>query len=288
MPELAYVNDRFCPISEAVISIEDRGYQFADGIYEVVVFYGHRPFMLEEHLERLYHSAAEIDLEVDKAGLDLRKIMQAGVERAGFDETMVYLQVTRGVEPRNHIYSTACTPTVVMTFKPKPVVSDDVRRRGLSVRTVDDFRWGMCHTKSLVLLPSVIAKNRALRDGYDDILWVGPGAVVREAAAANVFIINDACVITPPQDTSILHGITRKWVLGSAAKIDLPQREEPITRQQLVRADEVFVSSTTVDVMPVTRVDDQAIGDGKPGHWSTALYEHMQAHVERLKTTEVA
>ena len=280
MPELAYLNGTFCPIAQAKVSIEDRGFQFADGVYEVIAFHGQRPVMLDAHLERLANSGRGIDLAVDPAQLKLRLIIEEGVRRAGFERTMVYVQLTRGAAPRDHAHPRRCDLTVVMTFKPMPAVEADTRARGLSVMTVSDFRWTRCDIKSIALLPNIMAKNEALARGYDDAVFIGPNGDVREATAANLFIIKSGHLLTRAQDRTILPGITRRLVLGCAKQIELPTRETCIVSQDLASADEAFLCSTGVDILSVVRVDDRPIGDGHPGPHTTALYQQMMKQLE--------
>ena len=275
MPELAYLNGTFGPSDQAKVSIEDRGFQFADGVYEVVLVYGDKPFMLDEHLQRLTNSCRGINLEVDFARLDLPATIAEGVRRAGFAHTMVYLQLTRGSSPRSHVHPANYQPTVVMTFKAKPQVSQELRARGLSVVTIPDFRWGRCDIKSLALLPNVMAKNDAKARGYDDAIFVGPEGDVREASAANIFIIAGGHLLTKPQDHTILPGITRRCVLECAERISLPLRETRVSMDDLRQADEALLSSTTLDVLSIVRVDDHPIGDGRPGPMVAKLYQEM-------------
>ena len=280
MPELAYLNGTFCPIDQAKVSIEDRGFQFADGVYEVIVFYGHRPVMLDAHLERLANSGRGIDLAVDPDRLNLRSIIEEGVRQAGFDRSMVYVQLTRGVAPRDHAHPQRSDLTVVLTFKPKPAVDAETRARGLSVMTVSDFRWTRCDIKSIALLPNVMAKNEALAKGYDDAVFIGPKGDVREATAANLFIVKSGHLVTHAQDRTILPGITRRLVLGCAKQIELPTRETRVLKEDLTASDEVFLCSTSIEILSVVRVDDQPIGDGRPGPHTTALYRQMMKQLE--------
>ncbi len=275
MPELAYLNGIFCPIGQAKVSIEDRGFQFADGVYEVVIVHGDKPFMLDEHLQRLANSCRGINLNIDFAQLDLRAAIAEGVRQAGFANTLVYLQLTRGSSPRSHVHPADYEPTLVMTFKAKPHGSEELRARGLSVVTIPDFRWGRCDIKSIALLPNVMAKNDAQARGYDDAVFVGPEGDVREASAANIFIIAGGHLLTRPQDHTILPGITRRWVLECAERINLPLRETRVHKDDLLQADEALLCSTTLDVMSIVRVDDHPIGDGRPGPMVARLYQEM-------------
>ncbi len=272
MPEVAYVNGRFCPPSEAMISIEDRGFQFADGVYEVVVAHAGRVFRLEQHLQRLRRSLELIDFSHDLAALDLPGAIQRGLEQSAFDPAMVYIQITRGVQPRSHLYSTEIKPTVVMTFKAKPEVAPSKREQGVAVVTVSDDRWLHCEIKSIALLANILAKNRAVRAGFEDAIFIGSADLVREGTSSNVFVIRDGVLMTPEADASILHGVTRIYVCECAQKLGVAVRECVISTRDLESADEVFLSSTVLDILPVTRVNESVIGSGLPGQLTRNLY----------------
>lgn len=273
MGDLAYVNGRFCDPADAVVSIEDRGFQFADGVYEVAVALGRRVFRLDEHLERLRRSMASIGLHVDVSALGLEGVIDEGVRRGGFDRTLVYVQITRGVQPRSHVIARGLTPTVVMTFRRRPPIDPGQRERGLHVTTVDDFRWTRCDIKSIALLANVMAKNQAIAGGYDDALFVGPGGDVREATSANVFAIRGGRLVTPSVDEPILHGITRRYVLECARRADVPNEQRRLSVEDLASSDEAFVSSTTMDILAVTRLNGRTIGSGRPGPLTRKLHE---------------
>jgi len=287
MPELAYVNGTFCDPAEAKVSIEDRGFQFADGVYEVVVAYESRPFRLQQHLERLERSLKAIDLPFDPQAYGLERVIVEGISRAGFADTLVYLQITRGAAPRSHVFPRQPRPTVVATFKAKPRVDPQVRERGLAVMTTPDIRWSRCSIKSVALLANVLAKNEAVRRGYDEAVFVGPEGDVREATTANIFAVRGGALITPPRSESILHGVTRACVLECAARIGVPCRETALHESALGDVQELFLSSTTVDFIGVTRLNDRPVGDGRVGPVTRALYADFRREVDRWRGTSV-
>ncbi len=275
MPELAYVNGVFGPIAEATVSIEDRGFQFGDGVYEVIVAYDGRLFLLELHMRRLRRSAAAIMLDYDFDEDPLEPIIAEGLRRCEFSDALVYVQLTRGVAPRSHEIPENITPTVVMTFKPLPVVPDELRQRGARMMTTLDTRWANCYVKAIILLPNVIAKNEALRRSYDDAIFVTETGEVRECTAYNLFIAKGGKLTIPPRTESILHGVTQGLLLECAAAIGLKVNEEAFDIATLCAADEVFMSGTTVDALGITSVDDQPIGDGRVGPITRRLYEEF-------------
>lgn len=264
MTEVAWVNGRFSAIEEATVSIEDRGFQFADGVYEVVSTYGGRPYAMEAHMERLQRSLREIRIDYDVSGLPA--IVQEGIERSGFDEALVYLQVTRGVAPRHHEFpATQPQPTVVMTVKqlhrPDPRLHDT----GVSVITSPDLRWKRCDIKSIALLPNILAKQQAHEAGAYEALLVNDDGHVTEGSSTSSFRVSGGVVYTSPGGPHILPSITRGVLLELIAGLDIELREVFSTVEDYTGADEVFLAGTTTEAMPVVRVDDVTIGDGTPG-----------------------
>ncbi|MFH0982667.1 MAG: aminotransferase class IV [Planctomycetota bacterium] len=276
MKEVAYVNGVFCDLAEARVSVEDRGFQFADGVYEVIVAPRKRPFRLRQHLERLQRSTAAIDLAVDYDALGLPAVIHEGIERSGFEDGMIYVQITRGVAARDHLYPDAVTPTVVVTFKAKPIYSDELRRRGVALETARDIRWELCHIKAIALLPNVMLKNTARRRGRFDAIILGPDDSVRETTCANVFMIRSGVLRTPPTDEHILHGVTRAYLIECAHDLGIPCAEVSFKAADLLAADEVFISSTTMDLMPVATIDDHPIGCGRAGALTWRLLERFR------------
>lgn len=190
MPEIAYVNGRFGPLAEAVVSVEDRGYQFADGVYEVVATYGGCPFALEPHLTRLQSNLEALHLPLDIRDYGLRAKLMEGIERSGFSETLVYIQVTRGVAPRQHQFPLVpVAPTVVMTFKKLHGRPPALYDRGVEVISTADLRWKRCDIKSIALLPNILAKQAAAQVGAFEALLVDAAGRVTEGASTSAFCV---------------------------------------------------------------------------------------------------
>ncbi len=271
MPELACINGNFCPIDEATVSINDRGFQFADSVYEVIVAYDGKPFLMNEHLERLSRSLSLCDMPMDLDELKIEQLIADGLSRSAFSATVIYIQITRGVQERNHLYRDGLTPTVLLTFREKPAADPDRYRDGVGLMSTEDQRWAMCEIKATGLLPNVLAKNRAVRAGFQDAVLVTSDGLVRECTASNIFVIHAGALITPVADESILHGITRDYVLRCAALANVPTDERSMTVEELCGSDEAFISSTMVDILPVTRIDQQNVGDGTVGPVTRAL-----------------
>ena len=266
MPEIAYVNGRFCPLAEAVVSVEDRGYQFADGVYEVVATYGGCPYALEPHLARLQGSLEALHLPLDICEYGLRAKLMEGIKRSGFGETLVYIQVTRGAAPRQHEFpAVPVPPTVVMTFKELRRLPRDLYDRGVEIVSTEDLRWKRCDIKSIALLPNILAKQSAAQAGTFEALLVDAEGRVTEGASTSAFCVQAGRLRTAPIGPHILPSITRGILLDLARKLGIPIDEEFCTLDQFKEADEVFLAGTTTEAMPVIRIDNAVIGDGTPG-----------------------
>ena len=266
MPEVAYVNGRFCPLAEAVVSVEDRGYQFADGVYEVVATCGGCPYALEPHLARLQGNLEALHLPLDICEYGLRAKLMEGIKRSGFGETLVYIQVTRGVAPRRHEFpAVSVTPTVVMTFKELHRLPQDLYDRGVEVISTEDLRWKRCDIKSIALLPNILAKQAAAQVGAFEALLVDAEGRVTEGASTSAFCIQAGRLCTAPIGPHILPSITRGILLDLARKLGIPIDEKFCTLEQFKEAEEVFLAGTATEAMPVVQIDDAVIGDGAPG-----------------------
>jgi D-alanine transaminase len=285
MPEIAYVNGKYMPIQEAVVSIDDRGYQFADGVYEVIGTYGGRPYAMEEHLQRLERSLRElyIDVDIRENGLDLERLMAEGMEQSGFEETFIYIQITRGVAPRNHgLPNPPPPPTVVMTFKESWRQSPERYEIGTKVITTPDLRWKRCDIKSISLLGNILAKAEAHRAGVSEALLIDDQGRITEGSSTSAFCMIDGEIRTAPTGPHILTSITRNILLDLIRELAIPVREEFFTREELLAADEVFIAGTTLEAMPVVEVDGKTVGDGKPGPLTRRVREAFLKSVERL------
>jgi D-alanine transaminase len=275
VPEIAYVNGEFLPLERATVRVEDRGFQFADGVYEVVRTYGGKPFATDEHLARLFRSLTAIELKVSLTTEQLNSIIQEGVQRSSFAEAVVYLQITRGCAPRHRGMPKDAKPTIVMTVRELPVHATKLPANGMVVITLPEFRWARCDVKSIALLPSVLAYQAAKKAGASDAIFVQEDETVNEATAGNVFLVRQGRLRTPPKSTHILAGVTRDKLLEAARAAGIETAEERITRSDLYAAEEIFLTSTTSEVAPVVAVDGKQIGTGKPGPVSAKIYEQF-------------
>ncbi len=275
MPEIAYVNGKFLPLEHATVHVEDRGFQFADGVYEVVRTYGGKPFASGEHLARLFRSLAAIEMKIPLDAKRLESVIEEGVRRAGFAEAVIYLQITRGRAPRHRGMPKDAEPTIVMTVRELPARAARLREDGIAVITVPEFRWKRSDIKSIALLPSVLAYEMAKKAGAGDTVFVEDDGTVNESTAGNIFIVTRNCLRTPPKSTHILAGVTRDKILEAARAEGVEVTEGRITKADLYAADEMFLTSTTTEVMPVIAVDKKPLGSGKPGPVSARIYERF-------------
>lgn len=264
MPDVAFVNGAFVPPADAKVSIDDRGFQFGDGIYEVIRTYRGHPFELDAHLARLDRSAAALDLIQPYSRTEWTSHILEGIRRAAYPEAKIYLQVTRGVAPRDHAYSVDMAPTVVMTVRELHPLSRSVQEAGVEAMMIEDIRWGRCDIKSVNLLGNVLARQQAKRAQVFEAILLKEGSVT-EGAVSNVMVVRGGMVMTAPEGPRILSGVTRAVVLELARQKGLPVQECCIAQAELYGADEVFLTGTTVEVLAVVRVDGKVIKDGRPG-----------------------
>ena len=278
MPDIACVNGRFGPVAEAVVSIEDRGFQFGDGVYEVIRTYRGKPFALDEHLARFERSAQALHLSLGLTKDLWMALVQEGLRLSQFPETKIYLQVTRGQAPRDHLFPASTVPTTVLTFRELHPLDASIRKAGVGAVTVDDIRWGRCDIKSVNLLANVLARQRAKEAGVFEAILVRDG-LVTEGSVSNVMVVRNGVIETAPEGHRILSGVTRAMVLELARKEGLPVVETFVGREDLLAASEVFLTGTTVEVLPVVRIDGQPIGAGVPGPLSQRLSRRWEALV---------
>jgi D-alanine transaminase len=264
MPDVACVNGQFMPLAEATVSVEDRGFQFGDGVYEVIRTYRGRPFELEAHLARLERSAQALDLPQPYSRSEWTQYVLEGIKRAAYPEAKIYLQITRGVAPRDHAFPVNATATVVMTIREFHALSRQVQDTGVSAMVINDIRWGRCDIKSVNLLANVLARQQAKQARVFETILVKDGRVT-EGAVSNVMAVKGGAVITAPEGPLILSGITRAVVLELARKDGIPVQERAIPQTDLFGLDELFLTGTTVEVVGVVKVDDKVIGAGRPG-----------------------
>ncbi len=261
--------DQFLPAAQVNISHNDRGYYFGDGVYEVFRVYRGRIFEKEAHLARLARSAAEVRLALPCPIPEIGQRLEKLVALNHVAEGTVYMQITRGIAPRNHVFPERAESVLLSyTRDIQPVAS--VSGQGMRVIVRPDIRWLRCDIKTLNLLPNVLCKQEAAEAGAGEAILHRDG-VVTECSASNVMMVKNGILYTHPANHLILHGVTRAVTLKLAASLGIPVREEARTVDDYMEADEVMVTGTTVEVTPVIAIDDRPVGDGRPGKLAATL-----------------
>ena len=279
MSRIAYVNGRYLPHRTARVHIEDRGYQFADGIYEVIAVVNRRLLDGEPHFDRLEHSLAAVRIAAPMSRPALTAVAVETIRRNRVDEGFLYLQVTRGVAPREHAFPAAATPSLVMTARARRFGHDPEALTGGSAVTTRDIRWERCDIKSIALLPNVLAKQQAVEAGAHETLMVDDDGFVTEGSSANAWILDrEGRVITRGADHAILNGITRQSLIRLARAAGIAVEERPFTVAEAKAAREAFITSTSQWVKPITEIDGTVIGNGAPGETARRLFALYLTH----------
>jgi D-alanine transaminase len=275
MSLLIYLNGEYLPLEEARIPVLDRGFLFGDGVYEVIPAYGGMPFRLKEHLRRLNNSLAAIRMEPPLEHPQWLAIFTRLLDQLGDADQQLYLQVTRGAYDRRlHAIPQRVEPTILVMTNPLARRDPELVRQGMSVVTVEDIRWQRCDIKAITLLANILSQEQARDQGAQEAILVRDG-LATEGTASNLFLVKEGLLITPPKSNHLLPGITRDLVLELATEAGLPWAEANIRVEDLRHADEIWITSSTKEVMPVTRLDGRPVANGRPGPmWETmnALY----------------
>ena len=279
---IVYLNGEFLPVEEARVSVMDRGFIFGDGVYEVIPVYGGRLFRLEQHLQRLARSLAEIRLTNPLSSDEWRQCLQHVVQRNGEGDQSVYVQVTRGTAPRDHAFPKEVRPTVYAASSVLKPLTAELVEHGVAAISLPDIRWQRCDIKAITLLPNILLRQQAIDQGAVEAILVRDGQV-NEGAASNVFIVKDSVLITPPKGPFLLPGITRDLILELAAAHAIANREAVISAQDLMDAEEVWLTSSTREILPVTRLDNRMVGPGKPGPTWRKMMNLYQDYKQRVR-----
>ncbi len=266
MPRISYVNGRFVPHADAVVPMEDRGLQFSDGVYEVIELLGDQLIDAEPHLDRLWHSLALIEMSAPMTRPAFEVVIDELLRRNMRRHGLVYIQVNRAVARRNHLFPKGAVPSVMMTLMPARMPGYSDYAEGKMVYTQVDRRWQGADAKTVSLLPNVLAKQAAAEKGGHEAVLVSADGIVREGSLSNVMMVTEEGVlVTHPTDGDILPGITRERVLHYATQLKVPVEERPVTVAELMGMAEIFLTSTSMHILPVVAVDDTPIGHGRPG-----------------------
>jgi D-alanine transaminase len=285
-----YLNGEFLPLDQAKVSVLDRGFIFGDGVYEVIPVYGGQLFRLNQHLQRLDHSLAGIRLDNPLAYDQWNSILEELVERNTIEDNgdqSVYLQVTRGVAKRDHAFPKGVAPTVFAMSNPLAPLPVSLAAEGIAAITLDDIRWRYCNIKAITLLPNILLRQQALDANAAEAILISNGEVT-EGAASNLFIVKDNILITPPKGPRLLPGITRDLILELAETHGIAYRESAIRENELRVADEVWLTSSTKEILPVTRLDGKAVSGGKPGPMWARVIPLYQDYKRALRDVDRA
>lgn len=285
MPKFSYVNGAYIPHADAAVHIEDRGFQFADGVYEVIsCIHGH---LADErgHLDRLKRSLSEIGMEMPMPEQTLRFIMREVLRRNRLDNAIVYLQVTRGAARRDFAFpGENVKPSLVVTTRPFRFGNAVKMQNGVKVITVPDLRWKRRDIKSTALLPQVLARQQAVEKGAYEAWMVDDEGFITEGAACNAWIVTrDGVLQTRKATRDILRGVTRTAIATIGNDLQIGYEERSFTPAQAANAAEAFMTNATGLVTPVTEIDGQPVGDGKPGKVTLRLYEEYRSYIEGLR-----
>lgn len=259
-----YLNGDFLPADQAKVSVFDRGFLLGDGVYEVIPVYAGHCFQLSGHLERLQVSLDGVRMKNPLSIDDWQTVIEQLIERNGAGNQSVYLQVTRGVAPRDHVFPDNVIPTAFVMSQPLQTIPEKYKKEGIAAITLPDIRWQNCNIKAITLLPNSLLKQQAQDAGAQEALLIRDGYLT-EGAASNAYAVIDGTIYTAPKNEKVLPGITRELVIELATKNNLLLIEQAVSEKQLKQADEVWISSSTKEVLPITTLDGKKVGAGIPG-----------------------
>ncbi|MEX2455155.1 MAG: D-amino-acid transaminase [Rhodospirillaceae bacterium] len=281
MSRIAYVNGRYVPLADAMVNVEDRGYQFADGVYEVVAVVAGRLVECDPHFERLDRSLGGLRIGWPCSRRVLRLILDRVIRRNGISDGYVYLQVTRGVAPRNHPFPAHPTaPSLVVTASRRAAPSPAAVERGVRIVSLPETRWARPDLKTVSLLPNVLAKQQAIEAGADEAWFLDADGRVTEGSSTNAWIVLDGQeIVTRPTGQDILAGITRQTLIEVARSSNMRVTERAFSLAEARSAREAFITSTTAFVMPVIAIDGAPVGDGRPGPVTLRLLDAYRRHL---------
>lgn len=278
-----YLNGEFLPLAEARIPVLDRGFIFGDGVYEVIPVYSGKPFRLDAHLLRLQASLDGIRLVNPHGAESWRTLIAKLVAAQGYDDQSLYVQVTRGVAPRDHAFPKGVTPTVFMMANPLVTPSQTLKATGVCAITAPDNRWLRCDIKAVSLLPNVLLRQRAVDADCAETILLRDGFLT-EGAASNIFVMKNGLLAAPPKSNLMLPGITYDVVLELAAAHGIPHEVRAIPEAEVRTADELWMTSSTREVLAITQLDGLPVGDGRPGPAAQrmdAFYQQYKNQVMR-------
>jgi len=281
---IVYLNGQYLPTSRAHVSVLDRGFIYGDGVYELVPVYGREPFRLSHHLARLQRSLDGIRLANPHSDAQWESIIRDLVARQPFDDQGVYFQVTRGAAKRDHSFPKGVAPTVFMMSNPLPLPSREQVDNGVAVVTADDNRWHRCDLKTISLLGNVLMRQLATDEGAAETVMFRDGFLT-EASASNVLVVIGGTIVVPPKDNHILPGITYDATMEFAREAGIPLEVRAVSKAEALAADEMWLSSSTKEVLAITTVDGKPFGNGKPGPVFRRMWSVFQTMKPKVRQT---
>ena len=277
MSEIVYLNGEFFPLAEAKVSVLDRGFVFGDGVYEVIPVYSRRAFRLDEHLQRLQKSLNSVRIDNPHDASTWTEIVNTIIARNETDDQYLYLHVTRGVAKRDHAFpNPPVTPTVFVMSYPLSTPLPTLLQKGVSAITAVDNRWLRCDIKAISLLPNVLLRQAAADAGCAETIMIRDNEFMTEGAASNIFVVKNGTLLAPPKNNLMLPGITYDVVLELAEAHGIPHQIRKILKEELLTADELLMTSSTKEVLPITLLDGQPVGNGRPGPMFEKLHQLYQ------------
>ncbi len=280
--QLVYLNGEYLPLNEAKISVLDRGFIFGDGVYEVIPAYGSKALRFEHHMQRLQNSLDAVRITNPLSNAQWQEIIDKLIAETGPQDQSIYLHITRGVASRDHRFPDDSKPTVFVMSNILPAVEPELLKTGISAVTLDDIRWQYCNIKAIALLPNILLRQQAVDKGTAEAILIRNGSMT-EGAASNVFIVSGGIIKTPPKDQQVLPGITRDLIVELAKTHNMPIEEISISEKEFLAAEEIWLTSSTKEILPVTQINEQQVGNGKPGVVWQDMYQKYQDYKETLR-----
>ncbi len=274
---MIYLNGKFMPIEEARIPVLDRGFIFGDGVYEVIPVYSRKPFRLAEHLQRLQHSLDGIRLSNPHSNSEWSSLLRQLIDLNESEDQSLYLHVTRGVAKRDHAFPKGVPPTVFIMSNPLLTPPEELLTTGVAAVTAADNRWLRCDIKAISLLPNVLLRQGAIDSGAMETVLIRDGFMT-EGAASNIFVVKNKTLLTPPKNNLMLPGITYDVVLELAAGNQIPHEVRSVSEYEVRTAEEILLTSSTKEILPITLLDGKPVGHGRPGVVFDVLYSLYQEY----------
>jgi D-alanine transaminase len=280
--QLVYLNGDYLPLNEAKVSVLDRGFIFGDGVYEVIPAFGGKVFRFEHHMQRLSDSLDAVRITNPYSVTEWHEIIQKLIAATGSEDQSIYLHITRGVAERDHRFPDGTQPTVFIMSNVLQPADQELLDKGIAAITLDDIRWQYCNIKAIALLPNILLRQQAVEQNAMEAILIRDGEVT-EGAASNVFIVKNGVIKTPPKGKHLLPGITRDLIVELAHTHKMPVEETTLSAEEFFAADEIWLSSSTKEILPVTYLNGNPVSSGIPGEVFKDMYQKYQDYKATLR-----